>query len=303
MRSWQHVSPIIDMVVEEDLAGSTYHVYQSRTTVGTSERITILQNNAIALQRLQLALIGNENELQWVNQLAGYNHHLQKLPTIQTAEEQFNCLYQLRKWLFWVPVALLQRQGGQGPAMLTLAHFYATALSFEALFPDLGPSFCSAIALRPLESIIGVTDAMQTEWRMDASSTEIGSVMQYPRETALSYRMRTMQNEQAYSTHESPSMDMGPSIINYASTGNLSPAFAPSPLHYSPVQTTSQSHAPFLEVPTSFSYGTQGWNAMPSPGLPPFAYIKQEGEQLYDFGGVSLGDYHGGFVPMATAWT
>jgi hypothetical protein len=110
-------------------------------------------------------------EAYWVDQLLSYLQRLQATPPAQSPEEQFSQSYMMRKWLFWVPVSLLQRQGGKGPAMLTLAHFYATALTLEPLFPDLGASFCSALALPARFQLPQPTDAEPT-WRTHAVCTD-----------------------------------------------------------------------------------------------------------------------------------
>jgi hypothetical protein len=261
------------------------------------EKSAVLQNIAFALQGLQATLYGHDLELHYASQLSAYVQQLQQLSPAQTPDEQFNYSYQLRKWLFWIPVALLQQQSGQGPALLTLAHFYATALLLEPLFPDLGSSFCSATALLPLEAIIAVTDAMRNEHGMDTSSMEIASLMQFPRQTAMQYRARAMQTQHALLQQEQPSVGLDPDVFSYTNMGNLSPAFAPSTPHFASSQSTSSSSTPFLEVPSSrsFTFGTQSWGAMPSPGLPPQSYTSSPA-QMYGSVGFT------GFVQPAI-WT
>ncbi|TKA75589.1 hypothetical protein B0A55_06355 [Friedmanniomyces simplex] len=286
MQSWKHESLFAEYIAQEDLLAAAFRLHQRRPSVDPTEKSAILQNAAFAMQTLRATLLGDELELHYINQLLAYIQQLQGLNAVQMPEQQFNYLYQLRKWLFWVPVSLLQRQGGQGSAMLTLAHFYAVALTLEPLFPDLGSSFCSATALPPLEAIITVTDAMQSE-----HTAEIASLMQFPRHTAFSYRTRAMQSQQAALQQEQPLLSVDPGTLTYTSIGNLSPAFAPSTPYYSSTQPTS-APAPFLEVPSqpSFTSGTQAWG-LPSPGLPSQVYTTQE-EQMYG--------YHGG-TPTTTA--
>jgi len=314
MQSWKHESIFVEYVAEEDHLATAFLSQRRRSSVNTAEGQSVLQNTLYALQKLQLALVGHEFESSWANQLVAYIQQLQPLTPARSSEEQFNRLYQLRKWLFWTPISLLQRQGGQGPAMLTLAHFYATALALEPLFPDLGSSFCSAMSLPPLEAIVRVTDAMQSSHGTDASSTEIASLMQYPRQTALSYRAHATQAPQTLLPPDTAPMPelLGPDTLRYTGTGNLSPAFAPSTPHHG-TSTAAAAHpspsfrTPFLEVPpdtstSSFTYGTQSWGAMPSPGFPPaFVPQRQEGqeeeEQVYDYGGVALDYFRGGCVP------
>jgi len=296
MQSWKHESLFAEYVAEEDILATAFRLHQRRASVDPTEKGVILQNAAYALQTLRATLPGHELELHYINQLLAYIQQLQGLNPAQTPEEQFNYLYQMRKWLFWIPVSLLQRQSGQGSAMLTLAHFYAVALSLEPLFPDLGSSFCSATALPPLESIIAVTDAMQSEQGGNASSREIATLMQYPRQTAFQYRARAMQSQQAAMQQQQPPMQaFDPTTLNYTTIGNLSPAFAPSTPHH--ITNPTSAPASYLEVPPSqpsFTLGTQSWGVMPSPGLPAQAYHNTQEQHIY-------GDY-GGFVQPTSLW-
>jgi hypothetical protein len=278
----------------------------------------VVQTVVQSLQRLQYGLVGLDMEVYWVEQLLSYLQRLQATAPAQSPEEQFTQSYMLRKWLFWVPVSLLQRQGGKGPAMLTLAHFYAAALTLEPLFPDLGASFCSALALPALENIINVTTAMRSEQGLDSASSEIASLMQFPQQAAFNYRSQLMQSHPGVSIQPTPiTYDFSADMSNYAATGNLSPAFAPSTPHYTPSGSSlSSSSTPYLEVPSSqnsqtgFSYGTSSWGAMPSPGFPPQAYTSGlEGGDMYDMSGLSLGGiqgvpgFRGGFVSPLPIWT
>ncbi|EME48092.1 hypothetical protein DOTSEDRAFT_69884 [Dothistroma septosporum NZE10] len=298
MQSWKHESIFAEFIDEEDVRGSSQSSIRATPAVAATERYVILSNTVQALQQLQRMLAGHEAESYWITQLLQYLERLQSSQAAITPDEQFSHLYLLRKWLFWVPVLLLQQQGGQGPAMLTLAHFYATALALEPLYPDVGSAFCAKIALVPLETIISVTEAMQSQRAMDQQSMEIASFMQFPQQTAMSSRNRMMTETQHGTIKQEYVMGVSPETLNYTSIGNLSPAFAPSLLHTTAARTAQPqtSHASYLEVPTSqagFSYGTQSWGAMPSPGFPPQAYTAQD-EQLY---GYSVGGFRGDGTP------
>lgn len=302
MHSWKYESLFAEYIAEEDLVATALRTHRRQPSINPAERATVLQNTTLALQRLQMSLRGQELELHWINQLLTYVHRLQTLTPPKTAEEQFSQLYYLRKWLFWVPISLLQRRGGQGPAMLTLSYFYATALALEPLFPDLGSSFCSAIALPPLEAIINVMEVMQSQSAIDATSMEISSLLQFPRQTALGYRASAAHTNQMVTQQPPPMVTLSemwshPSI----SVGNISPAFAPSTPHYATPQSGSSTQSPWLEVPTTlsgFSQGTQSWG-MASPGFPSAGHLQDE--QLYGY--MSAGGFRGGFVQPTTVWT
>ena len=314
MQSWKHESVFAEYITEEELAGS-YRSHRRTSSLDPSQRDVVLQNTIYSLQNLQVALAHHETESYWIGQLLTYLQQLQTSAPARSPDEQFNHLYLLRKWLFWVPVHLLQQQGGQGPALLTVAHYYATALSLDLLFPDLGSSFCAKIALSPLEAILNVTNAMQSEHAMDQTSVEIASLMQFPQQTALNFRTRNMPHAPPSQLEIPPHATMltvTPETLSYTNIGNLSPAFAPSALDFTPshTPTASQSSSSFLEVPVSqsgFTYGTQSWGSLPSPLFPPSIYTTQE-EQIYGYGGLptlsgGFHQSHGGFVQPVTIWT
>ncbi|CAK4030053.1 related to UPC2 Regulatory involved in control of sterol uptake [Lecanosticta acicola] len=300
MHTWKHESIFAEYINEEDLLAGSYIPNRQMTCPESVERYSILTNAVQSLQQLQRALMGHEGESYWIGQLLDYIQRLQASSPAQSPDEQFSHLYLLRKWLFWVPVLLLERQGGQGPAMLTLSHFYAVALALEPLYPDLGSAFCARLALAPLETIITVTEAMQSQRVMDQNTMEIASLMRFPQQMAMNFRSKMMEMQQAGMASDPTLLHLSPETLSYTSIGNLSPAFAPSPLHSQGGQLAS-SQSSYLEVPTTqsgFTYGTQSWGAMPSPGFPPLA---SQDDQLY--GGYSLGGFRGGFVTPAPVWT
>ena len=300
MQSWKQESLFAEYLAEEDIVASALRVHRRHPSIDPTERSTILFNVTKALQRLQVALSNQDVELGWINQLLAYVQRLQSLNSAGTPEEQFGQLYYLRKWLFWVPVSLLQQQGGQASAMLTLSHFYATAIALEPLFPDLGSSFCGAIALPQLEAIINTIDVMQSQRAMNTASMEITNLLHFPRQSAINYRARATQIVQASLQQSAPSFNPMEGSWAYPSIGNISPAFAPSTPHYTTSQSSSSGQSPWLEVPTTlsgFAHGTQSWG-MASPGFP---LASQTEEQLYGYMS-SMGGFRGGFV-TTPVWT
>lgn len=281
--------------------------YPRRPSVDARDRNGILQNVIQAVESIRGAVATHEHESYWIGQLLAYLLRLQGSEPAHTADEQFRQLYALRKWLFWMPVALLQQQGGQGPAMLVLAHFYATALALEPLFPDLGPFFCARFALTPLDIIIGVTNDMQTKHGYNQStSMEIASLMQYPRQAAMNFRTRRLQTPPTIlPSQPQPLLDaLDVGTLAYSTIGNLSPAFAPAPLSYVPEHSSSSS---FLDVPQlhgGSAFGTPDWSTAPSPQhytSDLYSYSDQTGpnQEMFDYG---MATFDRGFVPTTPIW-
>jgi len=319
MEAWRHESFFADL-----LGIIPYMINQeARPLPSAQERHTVLTSIISALQRLQPFLARSESESQWIGQLLGYIRTLLSSPPAQTPTEQFDQLYRLRKWILFVPSLLLNEAVVDGPAILVLAHLYATALAIEPLFPSLGPGFCAAISAGPLEKIIQMTAPMQTEQRFGQNALEIGGLMQFPQQAAATYRGRVawvqqQQLERARlhsplqqgSFTEPVHMDM--ENMAYAPFANLSPGFVPSSIQSQHSRMSSGSHSPFLDVPNTagpaydnntYAYGTTEWGAAPSPAFPANSFLSQEQEHSYGSeAGMPYGGFSGGFVDTPI-WT
>lgn len=316
MEPWKNESLFSDMI--------TRTVCQKAMEAGSEsvmpdhqERFVILQNVAIPLQQL-LSLLGEQPlERSWIDQLLNYISRLQACEPAVTPEEQFSHSYVLRKWLYWVPVQLLQSQTAEGPTLLVLAHLYAMALALTPLFPAVGSTFYAALVTRPLEELLQRMTPLQSQGSYNQHSFEISALMRFPTEALASFRERNpwtrphtpIIQQAGYGDGVNFNIDS----TSYVSPGNLSPAFVPSQLHLSSPQVPPpRSHSPFLEIPTpaytygnqGFEYGTSQWGAAPSPSFPPQEFGHDEHQYGYE-SEMSISGYHGhgGFVPAPTIWT
>ncbi|KAF2860240.1 hypothetical protein K470DRAFT_217553 [Piedraia hortae CBS 480.64] len=255
MQSTNSSSPLAQLLTEEEARAVAFNT-NKHTTTAPPDRIAILQDLIMATSRLHSSLPGNDMEAAWIHHLCGYVEQLRNLEAPRTAEQQFNLLYRLRKWLFWVPVLLLQAEAPQKPTLAVIAHFYAAAIALEPLFPSLGSSFCASMTLSPLEAIINLVDAPDLKNQSDISGTDMTAIMQYPRQMAAQFRSQTVQ----------PVLPLDHTSYGYTNgVGNLSPAFSPAAPQYG----TSSS---YLDLPcgqSSFTLSMQGWGSQPSPAFPP----------------------------------
>jgi hypothetical protein len=234
------------------------------------EHLNALTDIHASLQRLQPYLSQNDQETKWVDQLKGYLDRLRSSGQAQSPEEQFNQLYALRKWLFWVPISLLAAKRGDVNVLVVLAHFYATALALEPMFPDVASVFVADLSLRPLEDILQVVQAYQDP-RFDTRMQTMSYLVQFPIDIVSSYRTRrewARQQMTNVSPIQQPSypletinLDLENQITQYSYGQSLSPAFAPSPLTFLPSGMSSTPTSPYLEVPRTAVdvYGTSSY--------------------------------------------
>ncbi|KAK7187947.1 hypothetical protein DPSP01_003163 [Paraphaeosphaeria sporulosa] len=327
MQSWRHESMFADYIAEQaPLPGKSF-MNQSYSPISSEtrrEHLTILSDVQNSLARLQpyLSLTRHEQEGKWVEQLRNYIERLRASGAAQTAEEQFGQLYALRKWLFWVPISLLAAKHTDATVMVVLAHFYATALALEPMFPEIGAVFCANRSLGPLEEIVLIVHGYRNP-SYDDRTQSVSYLIQYPNDVANSYKARRdWMRQQAGEGSPVPQTPYGLEALNmdlqnlaqYSYGQSLSPAFAPSPLNFFP-QTTlpglaSGPTSPYLEVPqvprtsVDLSYSSPSYTTpLGSPATGPH-YSVPEQPHPFSFGMPPMGYHPSGFVTAPTQiWT
>lgn len=280
MQPWRHESLFADYIAEHTPMPDRHFMNPISTPISPEarrEQMNALVDIHASLQRLQPYLVRNEQESKWVDQLKGYLDRLRSSNQAQSPEEQFNQLYALRKWLFWVPISLLAAKRGDIVVLVILAHFYATALVLEPMFPDVASVFVADLSLRPLEEITQLVQGFQ-DARYDAHVQNMACLVRFPMDMAASYKARRewtrqqsmamtpMQQQSTYAL-ESINQDLENHIAQYSYGQSLSPAFAPSPLTFLPAAMPSAPTSPYLEVPRSSgvdAYGTPSSSYAPS---------------------------------------
>jgi hypothetical protein len=273
MQPWRHESLFADYIAEHTPMPNRHFMNPISTPMSQDarrEHLNALTDIHASLQRLQPYLSQNDQETKWVDQLKGYLDRLRSSGQAQSPEEQFNQLYALRKWLFWVPISLLAAKRGDVNVLVVLAHFYATALALEPMFPDVASVFVADLSLRPLEDILQVVQAYQDP-RFDTRMQTMSYLVQFPIDIVSSYRTRrewARQQMTNVSPIQQPSypletinLDLENQITQYSYGQSLSPAFAPSPLTFLPSGMSSTPTSPYLEVPRTAVdvYGTSSY--------------------------------------------
>ncbi|KAF2715648.1 hypothetical protein K504DRAFT_31084 [Pleomassaria siparia CBS 279.74] len=324
MQPWRHESMFADYIVEH--SPMPHKRFMNPISLPVSQEARRDHLNTMAeihnsLQRLQPYLSRHDQEGKWVDQLRGYIERLRTSTPPQSAEEQFVQLYALRKWLFWVPISLLAAKRGDVTVMVVLAHFYATALALEPMFPDIGSVFCANLAVGPLEEITQIVQDYQNP-QYEQRLQGVAYLVQFPSDLAASYKSRRdWERQQAGEASpiqqphfglETLSLDIDNQIAAYSYGQSLSPAFAPSPLNFLPPGLQSGQTSPYLEVPRTtvevFAASSYASPITPitSPATAPPHYPIPE-EHPFNFGMPMGGYHHGGnqmFVATPTTiWT
>ncbi|KAK8158007.1 hypothetical protein BKA80DRAFT_291393 [Phyllosticta citrichinensis] len=314
MQSWRHESAFSDYITEQasnppqTLSNNAPSFISADARRGHLATLQLVHSN---IERLQPYLVNYEQESKWLDQLKGYIERLRVSNPPQTPEDQFQQLYALRKWLFWVPISLLSARSGDVNVLLVLSFFYAVAVAIEPVFSDIGAWFCADNALIPLEEIVRYIDALQAGHGYAHNLPTVAFLMDFPRETASNYRARREWNRQHnvdLHLEQNPygldtlNLDLESQIAEYGYGQSLSPAFAASPLHVqTPGGIMPEARSPYLEVPRSAVDYVRPSSAYSSPLGSPAATSLGFGS---GGGVVGLGYNTGGFVATTpTVWT
>lgn len=272
MQAWKNESAYANMIAE-NWASATHQFSDSPgfeiSPASRRDHLNNLEQIYELLRQLQPHISHRDYLKKRLDQLKSYIHSLKTSKAPENAESQFNQLYALRKWLFWVPISVTQSRAKELPAMVLLAYFYAIAIALEPMFPKVGPAFCSDMALLPLEEIIRDVSSLRMSERIHQQPVSV--LMEFPRQIATTYRGRrnylVQYGEEIPVVHSIPyelqalNTDLESQIAEYTMGDNNSPAFVPSPL-----QTIgsgfddSRAASPYLGLPRA-QVGTHGFGA------------------------------------------
>ncbi|GAM87397.1 hypothetical protein ANO11243_054210 [Dothideomycetidae sp. 11243] len=270
------------------------------------ERPEVLSRISLALQQLRAHLSARPVETHWVDQFLDLIRRLQTTAPADTAEEQFNHLYVLRKWVFWLPVYLLQEGPIDMLKLSVIAHLYAMALALGPVFPRLGAELCGDNAAPALLHVLNRMRAMQPEMRFFDPTT----MMQFPDAVLAEFNARTPWS----SARPQPALQI-PDISMYFTEepnmpGNLSPAFTPAA--FEPTHTRASSTASaFLEVPTpqhysgmtGFTNNISQWGSFPSPIFPTQDFVGDDDVLFAEDRSKLFSDTFGGYIQPCEIWT
>lgn len=261
----------------------------------------ILSNCSAALDDLAGELEGRKHESRYIDQLRDYVHRLVGVRPAQTSEEQFNHLYTLRKWIFYVPAILLRNPNRDQLTLIVIAHFYAVALSMDDLFPSVAPVFLSSLAITPLKEIISALDAQAMSGH--STSWELNS---FPRAILCAHlskeknkRDRTPGATTA-STFEGFQQQLAYSLEPGLS-GHRSPAFGQFPVSQT-TPTYSSTSSGYLDVPIMTNSSSREY-PYDAASLPAMSQSMEPEDMMYDMDPAT--ELPGGFVasPSQALWT
>lgn len=187
MQEWKGESQFGDFMEEKQIFCRT--PFQPQIEDPERDR-HVLNHIYNALKLLKPYVNGKAEEEKGLNDLINFIQNLQHYVPIQSPEDQFEFIYPLRAWLFFLPIDFLKRVKRDPSVMILLAHFYGVALAVEPLFPAVGAAYFGTMSVGPIEEI------HKTLLRRHAERTENDSLewpislMEFPLEMVQQFRQR-----------------------------------------------------------------------------------------------------------------
>lgn len=194
-----------------------------------------------ALHNLQLRLSASEELMDHAARLIEYLHALQSDLQIQSPDQAFTSLQQLRDLIFWLPPQILRPGESDLEALTLLAHLYASALALEPLCPGIGGAYLGSMSFLALEKIQEIMRTRLNTQPQDTSNQVALSLMEVPLHIMTWYCPRQRHNSQSgqslesyrYSpqanTYAAPHMPMP--VPSSTTDGSNSSIYSNSPLH------------------------------------------------------------------------
>jgi hypothetical protein len=252
MDPWKHESQFGDFIAES----STFPTAPPSPTPDhqpsqpREDDMEAFQRVLQQLQKLETYLKKNREDTKPVAQLITFMKGSRKVTSSLSVAQQFDRLKPLRAWLFWLPVAYLQRNGASPSALVVIAHYYTAALLMERLFPEIGAAYFGSMTIGPVEDIARRLYAIRNSGHLDGDLQTPLNLMEFPIETVNEFRSR-MGWVQPARTPSFPQFDQPNFYMNEGSPLMLS-------------ANLSSEYLPYDNV--AFSYSTEDLSVIPESG-------------------------------------
>lgn len=187
MREWKGESQFGDFMEEKQIFCRT--PFQPQIEDPERDR-HVLNHIYNALKLLKPYVNGKVEEEKGLNDLINFIQNLQHYVPIQSPEDQFEFIYPLRAWLFFLPIDFLKRVKRDPSVMILLAHFYGVALAVEPLFPAVGAAYFGTMSVGPIEEIHKTLLRRHAERTEDESLEWPISLMEFPLDMVQEFRQR-----------------------------------------------------------------------------------------------------------------
>lgn len=211
------------------------------------EDLANLDHTILALQGVQKRVSHNQEYYSRIGELLDFVQHFRKVLPTQSLKQAFESVQPLRRWLFWLPPAMLRGGGADINALAIIAQFYGVAVALDSLFPDMGGAYLGPLSIAPIEDIYRLILSRNTTDPFNPGLQLSLSIMDLPRHIANRYRNRLHWSPRPSMDHYSPAPPSPYSGIHDYRVSSSSPS------------STSATYAPYtppLQSPPAVAIAT-----------------------------------------------
>ncbi|GES62287.1 C6 transcription factor RosA-like protein [Aspergillus terreus] len=230
------------------------------------EDLASLDQTIVALQNAQKQVVHNLEHYRRLSELVEFVRQFRNDLLSQAPEQAFERMQPLRRWLFWLPPAMLRGGDSDMGALAILAQFFGVGVALDSLFPDLGGAYLGPLSVGPIEEIYRV---IVTRSATDPFNPELqlaSALMDLPSHIVAKYKSRLQWSPRTSIDHFTPPPPSPyHSIQDYRVTSSSSPS------------STSATYAPYtppLQSPPAVTIAS-------SPFDMTGTYVTAPGQNLY----------------------
>ncbi|ETN41675.1 uncharacterized protein HMPREF1541_03611 [Cyphellophora europaea CBS 101466] len=253
MRPWAHESELARFLdVQRSISRArtpSTPTFPNATTGIPDDEVRRVDEMITALHNLKLRLATNPEMAEHAGHVLDYLTELRQDFPIPSPERAFARLQPLRDLIFWLPPAVLRAGESDLPSLTLLSHLYATALTIEGVFPEIGGAYLGGMCLQPIERIHEILNSRRSQQPQDSSCQVALQIVEYPMRVVAAYKTQQRKTSIGLEQHAS---------VPYRHSPHQSPSYMASHMQLaSPPETTSTlySNSP-VQTPQGLPTGT-----------------------------------------------
>ena len=169
------------------------------------EDLIHIDRTIMALENVQKQVTRNNHEhFCRMGELLDFLRHFRENLPNQTPEQAFECVQPLRRWLFWLPPAMLRGGEGDIGALAILAHFFAAGVALDSIFPDLGGAYLGPLSIMPIEEISRIILGSSSTDPFNPELQQALNLMDLPQQIVTGYKNRLYLSPRSSFDYPSP---------------------------------------------------------------------------------------------------
>ena len=226
-----------------------------------------MDQTILALQNVQKQVAHSSHEhYSRIGELVDFLRHFRNDLPNQTPKQAFERVQPLRRWLFWLPPAMLRGGETGTSALAILAQFFGIGVALDGIFPDLGGAYLGPLSVGPIEEIYRIIVARSTTDPFNPDLQMALNLMDLPQQIVAQYKNRLYLSPRSSIDYSSPAPPSPYNKVHSSSPSTSSSYTAYTPPLHSPPEVAVANSLDLVDYMTAPTTTSQSFYP-PSPGL------------------------------------